>query len=124
MLKHWLSIIAKQLEPWNIVHVIRYSVKMTEEKVTDLEFGLRREFALNNVGKVMTNVFHFISTITQYKPKKRKTCKFCLGCFATEMAKLSLNDTNVDENWIESKKNEILKILDKVSNYFTKFIKD
>ena len=88
------------------MHVILYSVKMTEEIVTDLEFGLRREFALNNVGKVIPNVLHFI--ITQYKPKKRKNGKFCLGCFAKEMAKLSLNDTNVDEHWIESK------------NYFTK----
>ena len=40
------------------------------------------------------------------------------------MTKLSLKDTNVDENWIESKKNDILKILDKLSNYFTKLIKD
>ena len=40
------------------------------------------------------------------------------------MAKLSLMDTNVDENWIESKRNEVLKVLDKLSNYFTKFIKD
>ena len=76
-----------------------YSVKMSEEKVTDLEFGLRREFALNNVGKVIPNVLHFI--ITQYRPKRRNNGKFCLGCFAKEIAKLSLNYTNVDENWIE-----------------------
>ena len=99
MLKHWLSIIATHLEPWNIVHVSLYSVKMTQEKVTDLEFGLRRESALSNVGKVIPTVLHFI--ITQYKPKKRENGKFCLWCFATEIAKLSLNDTNVDENWIE-----------------------
>ena len=74
---------------------------MTEEKVTDLEFGLRPEFALTNIGKVIPNVLHFISTITQWK-----NGKFCLGCFATEIAKLSLNDTNVDENWIESKKEQ------------------
>ena len=54
------------------MHVIRYSVKMTEEKLTDLEFGLRREFALNNNGKLISNVSHFISTISQYKPKKMK----------------------------------------------------
>ena len=86
------------------MHVIRYSAKMTEEKVTVVEFGLRREFVLNDVGKVIPNVLHFISTIIQHKPKKTKNGKFCLGCFATEIAKLSLNYTNVDENWIESKK--------------------
>ena len=62
MLKHWLSIIATHLEPWNIVHVSLYSVKMTQEKVTDLEFGLRREFALSNVGKVIPTVLDFIIT--------------------------------------------------------------
>ena len=55
------------------MHVIQYSVKMTEEKVTVLEFGLRREFALNNNGKVIPNVLHFISTINQCEPKKMKT---------------------------------------------------
>ena len=45
---------------------------MTEEKVTDLEFGLRREFVLNNNGNVIPNVLHFISTITKCKSKKIK----------------------------------------------------
>ena len=52
------------------MHVIRYSVKMTEEKVNDLEFGLRRKFALNK------NVLHFILTMTQWKPKKMKMVNF------------------------------------------------
>ena len=78
---------------------------------------------MNNVGKVIPNVSHFISTIIQFKPKKMKMINFVWGILL-QMAKLWLKDTNVDENCIESKKNEILEILDKLSNYFTKFIQD
>ena len=97
---------------------------MNEKKVIDLSFELRREFALGNVGKYIPNLVHLIPTITKYKPQKRKNCKFCFGCFALEMDKLSLADTNVDENWIESKKDDILKILNKVSIFCDKFLEN
>ena len=90
----------------------------------DLSFELRREFALGNVGKYIPNLVHLIPTITKYKHQKRKNCKLCFGCFALEMDKLSLADTNVDENWIESKKDDILKILNKVSIFRDKFLEN
>ena len=58
---------------------------MSEKKVTDLSFELRREFALGNIGKYIPNLVHLIPTITKYKPQKRKNGKFCFGCFALEM---------------------------------------
>ena len=97
---------------------------MCEKKVIDLSFELRREFALGNVGKYIPNLVHLIPTITKYKPQKRKNGKFCFGCFALEMDKLCLADTNVDENWIESKKDDILKILNKVSIFCDKFLEN
>ena len=63
---------------------------MSEKKVIDLSFELRREFALGNVGKYIPNLVHLIPTITKYKPQKRKNGKFCFGCFE----KVVLNQTS------------------------------